>query len=811
MTERSGKNHANHGAFTPWRGNLRRRFILLSLAFSIAIVVLVGLSLAAFQGLSGARAYVHGESQWTKAQKQAVIALFDYAASAREERFEAFRRALSVNHGDRRARLTLSREQPDFDAAREGFLAGRNRPEDVETMVLLFVWGRSLQPFEQAIEAWTRADALIGELEVEARVLRSLVRRHGAASEPVLDHMDVIRDLDRRLTEQEQEFSNRMGQISDWMGRFFTATIVLTAVLLAGAGWFLARRLIHVSETRETALQESEQRYRALVDQTEVGMWQIDPHGRIIYFNPAMRSLLKIPEPMSLEGEPIERFVADRHLDRVRKNRQARERGENVAIEVELVPLVGEPRIALVHGAPIQVERSIVGHVGTCVDITSRKQAENELRFQALHDELTGLPNRKLFMDRLNMALKRARRTDRSTAVLFIDLDRFKIINDGLGHAAGDELLQQATGRLKAVIRDHDSIARFGGDEFGIVLENIDTADTARQPAARILEAFEKEFAIEGTSLRIGASIGIAIANQAEDDAAELLRQADIAMYLAKRRGGGHIHFYDPARDSFQQEHLHFESDLWNAPDRDELKLLYQPIVDLRTRRVESIEALVRWEHPEEGLLAPDRFIQLAEETGAILGIGRWVMRRACHDFSQLEARLGTDGPKSVAVNISDAEFRFGDPVSHLNDLCAETKVDPKTLEVEVTESMLTRQPEALRRLSKQGHRIAIDDFGTGYASLDRLRTVPFDTIKIDRSFIAALAHSEIDRNIIEAVIHVGRRQRVRVVAEGIETEQDSQALLDMGCTHGQGYLFSRPQSLEKLMKYLSAGPSGRW
>lgn len=805
MRELSENGDATRAGLTPWTGHLRRRFILLSLAFSMAIVVLVGLSVAAFHGLSGARAYVHGESQWTKAQKQAVIALFDYAASAREERFEAFRSALSVNHGDRRARLTLSSEQPDFEAAREGFLAGRNRPEDIDTMMLLFVWGRSLQPFEQAIDAWTRADALIGELEAEARVLRGLVRQHGAASEPVLDQMVVIRDLDRRLTEQEHEFSNRMGQISDWMRRFFTATIVLTALLLVGAGWFLARRLILVSETREAALKESEQRYRALVDQPEVGMWQIDPHGRIVYFNPAMRSLLKIPDDTALQGQPIERFVAEGHRDKVAKNRQARVQGTSAAMEVELTPLRGKPCIALVHGAPIRVGSSVVGHVGTCVDITARKQAEDELRFQALHDVLTGLPNRKLLMDRLSMALKRGRRTGKSTAVFFIDLDRFKVVNDGLGHAAGDELLKEAAVRLKTVTRAHDSIARFGGDEFGIVLENIEAHEEVLQPATRILQAFEKEFTINGITARVGASVGITVSRRDDDGAAELLRQADIAMYLAKRQGGGHMHLFDPARDSFQQEHLHFESNLWDAPDRDELRLLYQPVVDLRTRRIEAVEALVRWEHPYEGLLTPDRFIGLAEETGAISKIGQWVARRACLDFARMKARLGENCPMSVAINMSDAEFRFGDPVSHLKAMCAETDTDPKNLEVEVTESMLTQQPEALRQLSESGHRIAIDDFGTGYASLDRLRMVPFDTIKIDRSFIAGLAESEIDRSIIEAVLHVGRRLRVRIIAEGIETEKGAQALLDMGCNLGQGYLFLRPEPLDALMAFIAS------
>lgn len=787
---------------------LRNNFILLLAAFSLAMFLLVVVSIIAFYTLSGARAYVNGESQWTKAQKQAVIALFAYAHTGESERFADFEDALRVNHGDRQARLALSLEDPDYESAREGFLQGNNQPEDIELMMTLFVVGRDLPLFSDAIEAWTDADRLIARLEHEAEELRALVDQFGPGSAPVVDQLEIIKTVDRSLTRQEDLFSRAMGQLSNSLTTYSSIAVFLAAMILIAGAIILAWRLLKTSARRESALRESEQRYRALVDQPEVGMWQIDPHGHIVYFNPAMRSLLRIPEGTSLEGEPIERFIADHHRKKVRENRQLRERGKAMAMEVELTPISGKACIALVHGAPIRVGSAVVGHVGTCLDITARKQAEDELRFQALHDALTGLPNRKLHMDRLSMALKRSRRSGKSTAVFFIDLDRFKVVNDGLGHAAGDELLKQAAARLKTVTRAHDSIARFGGDEFGIILESIETPEEAGPPAKRILQAFEEEFTINGITARVGASVGIAVSHEGQEEAAELLRQADIAMYLAKRRGGGHVHFYDPEQDSFQQEHLHFESDLWNAAGRDELRLVYQPIVDLGTRRVESIEALVRWEHPDKGLLMPERFIALAEETGAISEIGQWVARRACLDFKQLKAELGSVCPGSVAINVSDAEFRFGDPVSYLHALCIEMDFDPDDLEIEVTESMLTQQPDALRKIRDQGHRIAIDDFGTGYASLDRLRMVPFDTIKIDRSFVAELTRSEIDRSIIEAVLQVGRRLRVQVVAEGIENEEDAQALLNMGCPFGQGYLFMKPKPLDELVTFISSSQS---
>ncbi|RFF27546.1 MULTISPECIES: bifunctional diguanylate cyclase/phosphodiesterase [unclassified Wenzhouxiangella] len=788
-----------------WVSHLRRRFIILSATFSAALVLLVILGIVAFQGLSGARAFVNGESQWTKAQKQAVIALFDYATTGNDEHYEAFENALTVNEGARRARLTLSSEDPDYAVARQGLLDGRNHPEDIDLMMRLFVLGRSLRPFQQAVEAWTRGDELIAQLRSEAVTLRELVHENGAATPPVFEQLESIRRLDHQLTRQESEFSNAMGRVSHFMTRWFTIAIASTALLLVAGGFFLAWRLIQISERREAALKESEQRYRALVDQPEVGMWQIDPEGHILYFNPAMRSLLAIDDTERIEGQTIEEFISPRHREKVKNNRQARVQGHNAAMEVELQPRIGSPRIALVHGAPIRIGENVVGHVGTCVDITSRKRAESELRFQVLHDPLTGLPNRRLFLDRLEMALKRGRRSGTSVAILFIDLDRFKVINDGLGHAAGDSLLRQAADRLKGVIRDRDSIARFGGDEFGLILEPVESEEAATMPAQRIAREFDREFSVDDVTTRVGVSIGIAVSGDSTEAPAELLRQADIAMYLAKRKDGAHIHVYDPNQDSFQQEHLRFENDLWRAAERGELRLFYQPIIDLESRRIETLEALVRWSHPTKGLLSPDQFISLAEDTGAITRIGAWVFQRASSDFSHMQKTLGARCPTAIAVNLSDAEFRFGDPVSYIQEASTRAGVDPENLQIEVTESMLTRQPEALHRINSLGYGIAIDDFGTGYASLDRLRQVPFNTIKIDRSFIAGFQHSRVDRSIIEAVMHVGQRLRVQIVAEGIESEKEAHALLQMGCQHGQGYLFARPGTLNEIMALIEA------
>lgn len=783
---------------------LRRSFLLLSAVFSAGMLLLALLSIIAFYGLSGARAYVHGESQWTKAQKQAVIALFDYAATGQARRYEAFEQALSVNHGDRRARLALSREAPDYQAAREGFLAGRNRPEDIALMMHVFVIGRSLPPFADAIEAWSQADRLIERLEAEARTLRERVEQSGPGSAPVMAQLEEIQRLDQALTRQEDRFSHAMGRISHQLTRYSSIAVMLAAMVLIIAASLLAWRLMRIIERSEGALLESEQRYTALVDQPEVGMWQIDPDGRIVFLNPAMRKLLGLAPHEDVSGQPMDQFLPQWERQRVADNRVARSRGKGEVLEVELVPRQGSTRIGLVHGAPIRIDEAVIGHIGTCVDITARKNAERELRHQVLHDELTGLPNRRLFIDRLDMALRRARRTNGSVAVLFVDLDRFKVVNDGLGHAAGDEILCQAARRLAAQMRDPDSIARFGGDEFGVVVEQVESIADAVGPAKRIIHAFESPFRVRDVNAHIGTSIGIALSQANTTSPEDLIRQADIAMYSAKKNGGGGLHVHDPEDDDFQRTRLQFESDLWKAADNDELRLVYQPINDLESGEVESLEALLRWRHPQRGLLSPDQFIGIAEETGAIASLGRWVVRQACADFAQMKIALGDYAPQGIAVNVSDAEFRLGDPAQHLLESCREMHVPPQAIRIEVTESMLTLQPQALRRIESMGHDIVIDDFGTDYASLDRLRHVPFGTIKIDRSFVAAFEHSTVDLSIIEAIKHIGQRLNVRVVAEGIEHESQVRRLRALGCRYGQGFHFARPRPLAQVLESLA-------
>jgi diguanylate cyclase (GGDEF)-like protein/PAS domain S-box-containing protein len=533
-----------------WLVGLGARFIVLVASFSVGIFFLVGLSYLGFQALSGARAYVQGESQWAKAQKQAVIALHRYAASAHHDHFMAYLSAREVILGDRRARTALEQSPSDRAAAREGFRVGRNDPDDIELMIRLFEWLREEALFEQAVGTWAAADGLIDELDRQAQRLQQGIESGGldrAALRPILAEIEAI---DIELTAMEQQFSGLMGQLSHRVAGLVTSLLLAASLLLILAGTALAMGLFRSARASESALRESEERYRALVDQSEVGMWQLDADGKVTYLNPAMQSLLDVNVRQSFDNVLIESFVVPEQRERMLASRHERAAtGQPSTAEYDVIS-GGVRRQVLVHGAPVILGNGTLhGHVGTCLDITDRKASEEQLRHQALHDSLTGLPNRQLFIDRLTMALRRGQRENRAIAVMFIDLDGFKKINDRVGHIEGDQLLREAAQRLRRAIRQGDTIARFGGDEFVVILENSGSEEDIERTARRVLDALGEQSSYPGKeadeSGSIRASIGIAISEPDRSEPDALLREADLAMYEAKR-AGGHSWFLQP-------------------------------------------------------------------------------------------------------------------------------------------------------------------------------------------------------------------------------------------------------------------------
>ena len=435
---------------------------------------------------------------------------------------------------------------------------------------------------------------------------------------------------------------------------------------------------------------------------------------------------------------------------------------------------------------------------GSITDISRQKEVEEQLLHQAFHDALTDLPNRSLFMDRLTHALRRLnRKPDATLGLLFLDIDRFKVVNDSLGHSLGDELLRAVARRLERSVRPGDTVARLGGDEFTILVEDIESVEGAIRVADRIQIALSEPFELLDHRVYASASIGIAMRTPGYQEPEELLRDADLAMYRAKSRGRNRHEIFTPQMHSRAVKLMELESALRQALDRNEFRLHYQPIVDLSDGRLEGFEALIRWEHPDRGLVSPADFLPIAEESGLIVPIGEWVLREACRQAHEWSLLSDAASKLHMSVNLSGRQLMSPTIIDDIRTTLRDSGVDPALLTLEITENVVMEQAaEAtvlLRRLKDLGVRLHMDDFGTGYSSLSYLRRFPLDTLKIDRSFVNDMAASPDDAAIVRAIITLAHTLKLDVIAEGIEQEDQIGPLRALGCRLGQGYHFSRP------------------
>ena len=439
-----------------------------------------------------------------------------------------------------------------------------------------------------------------------------------------------------------------------------------------------------------------------------------------------------------------------------------------------------------------------------------RARLESRARFYALRDPLTGLPTRMLLHERLGQVLAHAERFRRSVAVLFIDLDRFKSVNETLGHAQGDEVLVETARRLRACVRDQEVVARIASDEFVVVLSDLDRSEQAVGIARAVLGELRRAFEVGGRSVYCTASIGIAVHPGDGTTPAALVQNADIAMYRAKEHGGNAFQFFLPEMHARAVRRLHLETALRGALERDEFLLHYQPKFDVRSDELVGFEALLRWRHPELGLLAPAEFVPILEETDLIVPVGEWVLREACHQVSRWAAERRE--PVAVAVNISARQFRMRKLERAVERIVKDAAIDPALLELEITESLLMSDPEeaieTLAHLQRFGVRLAVDDFGTGYSSLAYLKRFPIAALKIDRTFVSDAARGAEDAKIATAIINLGHSLGLKVVAEGVETPAQLQFLRAQGCDEMQGFLLGPPMSAEGAGQMLSRTPS---
>jgi len=562
----------------------------------------------------------------------------------------------------------------------------------------------------------------------------------------------------------------------------------------------------------EGELREAEERYRTLVERIPAVTFvdRAEGRGAPIYVSPQVEGMLGYTPEEWMEGRlwrerlhpddrervlaSDERFEADGGaVDE--EYRLLAKYGSVVWVREETVLVRGEG------GEPLYVQ-------GILTDVTEKKEAAERLEHQALHDHLTGLPNRRLFVDRLEQALRRTRRRKGGkVAVMFMDLDGFKVVNDSLGHDTGDRLLVEVAERLGGCLRPEDTLARFGGDEFVVLIEGAGASDAAVRVAERIVEELREPFTLDARELYVAASIGVGLGDDSTKSPEKLLREADTAMYRSKEVGGTY-EVFDVAMHGRAVDRLELENDLRRAIEEDEFVVHYQPIVSLQTGQLWGVEALVRWEHPERGLLNPDEFVPVAEESGLVVPMGELVLEEACRRAAQWQKKFPRTPPLAVSVNLSGRQLRRPDLHEVIGRALEETGLSASSLGLDITETVyigtLDANTAALDRLRALGIRISLDDFGSGYSSLSYLKRLPADILKVDKSFTRGLGLEAEDTAIVQTIVDLAHILGMEVVAEGVEIEEQETLLKEMGCDFGQGFLFSKPLPPEEVPDFLS-------
>lgn len=805
--------HSNPGILWRW--------IKVIWPFLAGATLMVGLSAFSFDILSGSRAYVEGESLWSKAQKAAAMHLNRYAYTHDEADYLAYLQAISVPLGDRKARQELEKPQPDINIARQGFLEGRNHPDDIDGMIRLFINFKNVSFMRKPISIWTEGDAQISELIAEANRLHAMVNSRAANSESVRPILERISQIDARLTPLEENFSSSLSHATRRIEDILAVTMLTITTASICFGCYLSFVVLARKEAAEAELRkveayaaaeherrEADMRIRdqaTLLDKARDAIIVRTLDHRIVYWNKSAERLYRMTAAET-QGVPIEnliyddaatfRFATDTVLATGKWIGEFQKRLSDDSV------VTVESRWTLVrddNGVP----RSILS-IDT--DISERKVAEDDIRKLAFFDPLTRLPNRLLLQDRLKQALACSSHNQCAGALLFIDLDNFKGLNDTLGHENGDILLQQVAQRLAHCVRESDTVARLGGDEFVIMLADQhdrreDVALRAKSVCEKILDHLRQPYYIAGSEQHSAASIGVALFEGRHDTVSDLLRRADLAMYQAKGAGRNTVRFFNQDMQAAVSARVAMESDLRQGLREHQFYLCYQPQMNEDGHMI-GTEALVRWRHPKQGLISPLTFIPISEETGLILPLGQWVLETACAQLATWGSKPSTAG-LSVAVNVSARQFHHEQFVEQIMMALDRSGANPELLKLEITESLFLDDVEAtiakMTALKSKGVRFSLDDFGTGYSSLSYLKRLPLDQLKIDQSFVRDVLTDFNDAAIARTIVILAQSLGLTVIAEGVESEGQRNFLSRNDCHLYQGYLFGPPVPAERL------------
>jgi diguanylate cyclase (GGDEF)-like protein/PAS domain S-box-containing protein len=570
----------------------------------------------------------------------------------------------------------------------------------------------------------------------------------------------------------------------------------------------ILNELLSKIESDHNLLKSSEEKFRKLTALSPVGIFQISPEGEITYVNQRWREINQ-----TKESEPtLKNWFLNLHPeDAIPLNKlwhRLVAEHEDIKSEIRLINKNGSISWVYIQATTSHSkDGTLIGFLGSLSDISELKKAQIQMENLAFYDPLTGLSNRRLFKNRLDNAVKSVQRTNTSIALLFLDLDQFKRINDSLGHDVGDSLLKEIARRLDHNVRENDTVSRIGGDEFTILLTDINNTNDVRIVAEKILLSLSRPFMLNGQEIISTASIGITLTPEDSVDSNTLMKNADLAMYRAKELGRNNFQFFSEDMNTTILHNLEIEKELHIAIKRNQFILIYQPKISLADNSITGVETLVRWRHPEKGIIAPDYFIPIAEETGQIIKIGAWVLEHSCHEMGALIREGLMPKDSKVAVNLSAKQFSDPNLLQTVLNILTQSKIDPLNLELEITESIIMDDVEAaidiMEAIKSRGIHLTIDDFGTGYSSLAYLKRFPIDVLKVDRSFVMDIPNDKTDMAITSAVIAMAHKLNMRVVAEGIETQEQLDFLRENGCDDGQGYLLSRPLTLPQLHHFL--------
>jgi diguanylate cyclase (GGDEF)-like protein/PAS domain S-box-containing protein len=591
------------------------------------------------------------------------------------------------------------------------------------------------------------------------------------------------------------------------------------AVVAAGVVHWLV--LASLRAMAQVSAERAKRDFESLLELLPVGAAVTDGQGRMLWINKKALDFagLTMAQAMELDWTSEDFFAlqpdgnpmphGERPLIRALTSRQG---VRDVVTGMERV-VDGEWVWASISAVPrLDAQGRIQEIVVTFEDVTQKRTAETELAIQTFRDRLTSLPNRTLFMERLAQAILRTERRQLATAVLFLDLDRFKVVNDSLGHDHGDQLLMQVARRLRSCLRPEDTVARLGGDEFVVLFEDLPSANEGLRVAERIAESMKQSFPVHDQEIFTTCSMGLALCTLAHTVPTDLVRDAEVAMYRAKAKGEGSIEIFDPSMNAQALARFQLESELRHALERKEFLLFYQPLISLRSGQIEGWEALIRWKHPERGMVPPLDFITLAEETGLIVPIGKWVVEEAIRQASAWHTDFPSDPPRLMNVNISGRQFQQRELITTVTEALDTSRFLPSCLKLEITESVMMRDPlaslEAMKVFRGLDIHLVIDDFGTGYSSLSYLKRFPVDTLKVDKSFVDGLGKDAESTAIVGAVISLAKSLGMRVTAEGIETKEQLERLRLLNCDQGQGYFFSRPLPAAQAEELLAKNPA---